>query len=233
MPAFGIAYRVTCQATGKSYIGITTRTLRRRWQAHLLAAQSSERRGATALVGAIRKYGNGAFLIEPIASASTPGDLLELEVLLIAQERIISPSGYNLNRGGNGSLDPTEETKARLRAAHVGRKQSPELIERRVAPLRGRKRPRHLVEQAAAKQRGVKRPGTGVVGRVMSAEARAKMRASHLGVKLSPAHVAKMIGRKRSEESRRKQRLAMRGKRFPNRKKRVAPVNPRQLTLPI
>ena len=50
----------------------------------------------------------------------------------------------------NLGLRRSDETKLLLRAAKLGKKHSPEFVERRVAPLRGRKRPNNEVERIRA-----------------------------------------------------------------------------------
>lgn len=161
MPLFGIAYKITCSISGKRYIGITKRTLNRRWSAHVLRAFGDDP-SASALAAAIRKYGKDNFTAETIACSSSLHDLLETEKILIAQENTKSPNGYNLTAGGEGGFDPAPETRARMRLAnvHLGKKQSAEFIEKRVASLRGRKYPGQTEKRRAA-QIGKKRKSWG------------------------------------------------------------------------
>jgi hypothetical protein len=124
-----IAYKITHKESGKSYIGITTRTLAYRWKRHCGDGQ----RG----IGmAIRKYGKAAFDWEHVASATSLDNLLELERALIAQEGTLVPRGYNLCGGGEGQFSPSEETKTLLRETRKRYKPTPETIEKmRVAGL--------------------------------------------------------------------------------------------------
>jgi len=51
----------------------------------------------------------------------------------------------------------SDETRAKFRAAKVGKKQTRELVERRTAPLRGRKRSKETLEKIAAAKRKTER----------------------------------------------------------------------------
>lgn len=128
---------ITNTQNGKSYIGITTRTVSRRWYEHCNVANSCGK----LLAKAINKYGEQAFEIMPIASAKTLENLKEVEKDLIVQFGTKVPNGYNLTDGGDGVFgfkhDPeqvkiradlkrgtksSEETKAKMRKAHSGEK---------------------------------------------------------------------------------------------------------------
>lgn len=115
-----IVYKVTHTTSGKAYIGVTTqRRPQTRWAHHCNVG----RRG---LGAAIKKYGRDAFSFEIIASARTRDDLLRLEAILIAQEKTVSPHGYNLNGGGNGTLDASPETRRLIGEANRRRNWSEE-----------------------------------------------------------------------------------------------------------
>ena len=128
---------ITNTKNGKSYIGITTRTLSRRWYEHCFVPNSCGK----LLNKAINKYGKDAFIIETIASAKTLKDLKEVEKQLIEQHQTKVPHGYNLTDGGDGvfgykfteeqkkrngdlkrGTKASEETKAKMRVAHSGEK---------------------------------------------------------------------------------------------------------------
>ena len=157
---YGIVYKITCVISGKSYIGITRQTLARRWNAHVIRALNHER-GASALAAAIRKYGRDAFIIIELGSEPSYARLVEAERDWIAHEGTESPAGYNLTSGGEGALNPSVETRAKMRSAHLGKKQSPELIAKRTAGQKGRKRSAAAIEASRLKQLGVKRGSWG------------------------------------------------------------------------
>ena len=131
------AYLITNKINNKGYVGITTRSLDRRWYEHRFVANSC----GQLLAKAINKYGEQAFEIKPIASAKTLENLKEVEKDLIVQFQTKVPFGYNLTDGGDGVFgykhDPeqvkiradlrrgtkaSEETKAKMREAHSGEK---------------------------------------------------------------------------------------------------------------
>jgi len=131
------AYLITNKINNKGYVGITTRSLSRRWYEHRFVANSCGQ-----LLGkAIKKYGEQAFEIMPIASAKTLENLKEVEKDLIIQFQTKVPFGYNLTDGGDGvfgfkqseeqrlksanlrlGTKHTKETKAKMREAHSGEK---------------------------------------------------------------------------------------------------------------
>lgn len=117
------AYVITNLVSGKRYIGITRRALHRRWSDHKVSA----RKGAkTALAGAIRKYGEGSFSIQQIASASSIDNLQALEIELIRQEKTLAPRGYNLTAGGEGVKGLPADVLRRIADANRGRQHTPE-----------------------------------------------------------------------------------------------------------
>lgn len=157
-PCYGVVYEIKCTISGKSYIGVTIRTLSRRWQAHVRNAHSGSQ---TALAFAIRKYGAENFAMTAIASCWDHDSLMATEQLIIVERKTRTPNGYNLSDGGRGTLNPSPQTRLKKRMALLGKKQCRELVEKRIAPLRGRKVPRDVVEIRASKQRGQKRRSWG------------------------------------------------------------------------
>src|SRR6516165_8432239 len=101
-----IAYRICNLINQKSYIGITTRALDKRLWDHCSRARNNP---VWIISKAIQKYGWENFQTEHIASSWDISSLLDLEALLIKQENTRSPFGYNMNDGGRGSFNPTEE----------------------------------------------------------------------------------------------------------------------------
>lgn len=130
------AYLITNKINNKGYVGITTRSLSRRWYEHRFVSNSC----GQLLAKAINKYGEEAFEIKPIASAKTLENLKEIEKELIAQFNTKVPLGYNLTNGGDGvfgfkqseeqkkrngdlkrGTKASEQTKAKMRVAHSGK----------------------------------------------------------------------------------------------------------------
>ena len=92
----GHLYKIT-GPNGKSYIGITSKTVEKRWKTHLAMARSG-RKGP--LYTAIRKYGLVAFQIQPLLVASWE-DINFYEEKAITLFKTLSPAGYNLLSGGS------------------------------------------------------------------------------------------------------------------------------------
>lgn len=90
-------YRLT-SPSGRSYIGLTGRSVKERWQKHGRTAQSCK--GRHPLYDAMRKYGIDSFLVETIACTYGLIDAQYLERLFIS----VNENGYNILPGGeNGS----------------------------------------------------------------------------------------------------------------------------------
>lgn len=137
-----LAYLVTCLTNGKQYIGITSMSVRDRWNNHLAYAEAGN---TTPLHTDIQRLGRECFSVELIANARSDEDAHELERILITQHQTLYPLGYNKSLGGGGSVGwkhteeslgkiraskvgkpRSEETKAKLRAARLGKKASDE-----------------------------------------------------------------------------------------------------------
>lgn len=91
--AYGIVYKITNLINGKSYVGITTRTLKQRFKEHCNADSGIGR--------AIRKYGKENFKKEIIDYADDNEELLELEIEHIKKYDSYK-NGYNNTLGGEG-----------------------------------------------------------------------------------------------------------------------------------
>jgi group I intron endonuclease len=156
------AYAITNLATGKLYVGITVRSLRRRWTDHLRAARDGVN---TALYRAMRKHGVISFSIVQIASALSREALKALEKDLIAQYGSLAPRGYNLTKGGDG-----------VDGMH------PDIVARTAEKNRGR---RHTETARLA-------IGAAHSGHEVTAATRAAIGAAHRGKKLSEEHRQKL-----------------------------------------
>jgi group I intron endonuclease len=134
------AYLITCTANAKTYVGITSRSIRRRWNEHLYDAR--QRNTKMAISRAIAKYGVDKFAVHALCSARSWSDICAVESILILQYRTRAPNGYNVSDGGNGPF---------------GVKKTPESVERSAAKHRGK--PCHPNTIAAAQaRRGIAKP---------------------------------------------------------------------------
>ena len=113
----GYIYKITNLKSDKSYIGITTRNLDKRWDEHKIAD--------TYIGRAIRKYGEKEFLFEELDKASSLNELVELErgyIKLFGSYK----NGYNQNIGGDFpealpiTLDGIEYETQTIAARHFG-----------------------------------------------------------------------------------------------------------------
>lgn len=111
-------YRIINKHNGKSYIGMTSRTVSCRWTEHLIRARKGVRNSR--LYCAIRKYGSESFDLQTLATADTEDELRSLEMQFI-EEFDTYESGYNCNLGGAGFLVFPDEIKKKIGAAQKGK----------------------------------------------------------------------------------------------------------------
>lgn len=226
-------YEVVCSANGMRYIGLTNGTTQRRWWQHV---NDTRYRAAGTLQAAIREFGQHQFTISIIDVAGTVGLARKRERELIADRGTMTPLGYNMTSGGEGSIGffksagtkrrhseallilgmkrppISDETRAKKRALMLGRKQSPETIEKRAAKLRGR--PAHPAVIAAATGRNTsqlcrERTAAANRARQWAQEARDKLRAFHTGLSPSPEAVEKTAAHNRGRKLPLEQRAKM------------------------
>lgn len=171
------AYLVQNKLNGKGYIGITTRSVGRRWYEHRFVENSCGK----LLSKAIKKYGEQSFEITVLASAvGNIENLKEIEKQLIVQHGTAVPLGYNLTMGGDGMF---------------GFKHSKETVERVAAKKRGTKMSAESKLKMHKAHLGEKNH---FFGRTHSEETKSKISEAKKGC------VGPWAGKPRSEETRRK-----------------------------
>ncbi len=90
---YGSVYCIENRINNKKYIGITTRSLQKRFKEHCKAES---------VIGkAIRKYKKENFIYYELERASTRQDLFKLEKYYIAKYKTFK-NGYNSTIGGDG-----------------------------------------------------------------------------------------------------------------------------------
>lgn len=158
------AYKATSQTSGKSYIGITSQSLARRWGGHIHSA--IKKMSTAPFHRAIRKYGASDFLVEEVGLFSCRAHALAAEIRLVAQAKTLTPSGYNGNPGGGmiaaTALVWTEARRQKVRLALTGRKIPADIVAKVAAKLRGRKQSPDRIEitrAAGKKNKGRKHTG--------------------------------------------------------------------------
>lgn len=119
----GCLYQLT-SPSGKSYIGISTKTCDQRWNKHVEHAMG--KRDAGALYNALRKYGPANFSRRTLAIADDWNYLCYLERRAIEVFGSKYPNGYNLAPGGEGVTGPRDDrTKALISEAQKRRFANP------------------------------------------------------------------------------------------------------------
>lgn len=119
-----LVYKITQKETGKAYVGVTKRSLHKRWLAHQSAAMRRSVVECRAFHAAIRKYGRAAFETEVLLDGITdPLALEEAEAYYISACNTMAPNGYNLKPRSRGVVH-TKESKARIGNALRGRPKS-------------------------------------------------------------------------------------------------------------
>ena len=160
------------------YVGVTHNTPRARLGRHISDARKAKATHHSAgWIRSLLRVG-----VEPLVKIIDEGagpSWVASEVYWIAWHK---EQGFDLTNHAVGGQGPvgcvrSPETRAKLSAANRGKKQSPALVEKRIAPMRGR---------------------------VVSDETRAKQSASMTGFKPSPETCAKIRASKASPEYREK-----------------------------
>lgn len=116
--------------------------------------------------------------VRMVASGLPEDDAFRIEQERISFWRSAGVDLANKTDGGEGvsGLRMSDAAKAKMSAAKLGKKQTKEQIDRRIAPLIGRKQPRCAVEASANKRRGLK----------LSDEHKEKLSAAHMGKVIPP-----------------------------------------------
>lgn len=151
-------YKITCLPTEKAYIGITSASLRVRWNNHVSSANRADHSKVNVprLWRAIRKHGRDQFRVEVLFTVKTRKEAEEAERQMIIAHGTLSPNGMNLTAGGEGtsgySKPHTEETKRKIAAGNTGRVHSEESRHLMSIARKGKKqRPEHTAKSAAAR----------------------------------------------------------------------------------
>lgn len=203
----GRIYLIRNMVNGKGYVGQTVRSVKERLREHWSDAKSA--RTEMALHKALTKYGIDNFSVIEIASAQEGPILNELERHFIENLGTLSPSGYNISRGGKGrasGFSVSEETRQKMSVARKGKPSSKKGIpvseeqkRKQSIAMTGRKPTEEQRRKMSEKSKGRKYPG-----RILSDEHKAKVSLSLIGNKRS-------VGRIHSEETKAKMSLKRKG----------------------
>ena len=184
----GIIYKLTFP-NGKSYIGLTRRSLKSRLSRHMYDAKN----GSDFFVHrAIRKYGTDSVIASVIATGNLE-DLPQMEIDAIATHNTLTPNGYNLNKGGQGNFDFSIDSRKRIGIATKKRWENPDYKKRMLNILNSRftdeeraERKKLSIEKNKERQRAKR-------SRWMSPEHRAKLSTAQKARVITLEHRAKIL----------------------------------------
>lgn len=109
-----IVYMITNKINGKRYIGQTVNSLKARITRH-------KRPGCSAIYSAGKKYGWENLEVKVLCRCDSVDQLNHREEYMIRLFNTLSPNGYNLKGGGFNKLY-SQESKASMSKAHIGKK---------------------------------------------------------------------------------------------------------------
>jgi len=120
-----IVYKHTCLANGKSYIGLTVKTMEDRWAEHCSDAKRNKKRKFFA---ALNKYGTENWTHEILFESNNEQEILDKEVEFIEKFDSIK-NGYNTSKdrfrtGITHREDSIEKMRESQRVAHARRRQN-------------------------------------------------------------------------------------------------------------
>lgn len=98
----GRVYSIVHKATGKTYVGRTTSKVNTRWRWHVHKALSAKNVHPLSLQAAIRQFGEHAFEVSEIATATSFAELMLMEARYIRELATMAPGGFNLSPGDTG-----------------------------------------------------------------------------------------------------------------------------------
>lgn len=195
-PAMGVIYKITNTLNGKFYVGKTKQKLEKRMAQH----RYESKKGSIGLGAAIRKYGWENFTVE-VLEVCPDEKLSEREIFFIAELDCKSPKGYNLTDGGEGLVNPSDETRAKMSANHPD-------VSGEKNPNFGKKTPPETCAKISVSNKGKHSERK---GKKNSPETCAKISANHadvsgeknpnFGKKTPPETLAKMSASKLGEKN--------------------------------
>jgi len=168
----------------KMYIGKSTQ-LSRRWRGHLKDLRGGRHHNRY-LQASWDKYGKDAFIFGQLEEISPDNTILlgqRESYWVTAFQSMSRHKGYNLAIVvPDGTAQASDETRARQRASHLGKKQAPESIAKTAAAHRGKKRSAQTIARLRAAN----------TGQLMTQEQKDKLREAKTGKPLSEEHKSKL-----------------------------------------
>lgn len=161
----GYIYKITNTINDKSYIGISIHPPGKgRIRNHLSGY------GNCIISNAVKKYGRDAFTYEILENNIFPELLPDLEIAYIKKYQTITPLGYNLTHGGEGTLGyrfsaeqrrRLSETRKGEKNSFFGKKHSPETRLKIGEAGKGRKHTTETRRRISEAQKGKSSPNKG------------------------------------------------------------------------
>ncbi len=202
MQAAATVYLATNTANGNRYVGVTRRSVRQRFTAHVYVAM---RRPRTYFHRALKKYGADAFTVDAVASCLRAEGASQVERDVIKQ---LKPE-YNQTNGGEFTVGRrfTPDVAERIRQGSLGKKRTPEMnaANRAQAKARYESDPAYRaklhasLEKASAaidQEKRIAAVREALTGRKWSDDARAKLSASCMGRRYGKDVIARMAASK-------------------------------------
>lgn len=118
-----IIYKHTCKVNGKSYIGLTVKTMEARWAEHCSDANRNKKRKFFA---ALNKYGIDNWLHEVLFESDNEQEIIDKEIEFIEKYDSVK-NGYNTSKdrfrtGIKHNPESIEKMRESQRAAHARRR---------------------------------------------------------------------------------------------------------------
>lgn len=213
-------YVIENSVTGFVYIG-QSRKVRARLNSHFSALRRGDH-GNPHLQNSWSAHGENAFSGFVLCEFEDHCECDKAEIFYIAWFKAVGIA-FNNDGGGRGPERFTEETRAKLRAAHIGKPKSPEAIEKTRQANLGIQRSEETKARLRETHLGFRMPESTKdkirqfhLGKPKKPEAIEKTRQFHLGRKRSPDVCEKnrqaRLGKPLSEETKRKLSEAGRGR---------------------
>lgn len=185
-------YLIQNLITGQSYVGVTSRSLDKRFKEHV---NNALRYGCSSyLYNAIRKYGPETFCCSKLSSHIGMDEAYAEEIRMIEYLRYIGASLYNISSGGNGSSSWSGEMKNKQSQRQTGRNLKPKTKKRISDSLKGRSLPeshRLAIKAALNKPECIKKRKAIFSGRPLSKDHKEAISAGMKSRMKNPAERAK------------------------------------------
>ena len=176
-------YKITNNVNGKVYIGQSI-NIKNRWKDHINALNRKDS-SCTLLQRAWNKYKQESFSFEILELCSEDMlDEVETKYIDIYDAR---NNGYNIEPGGNANKHLSDETKQKIREAHLGMKASEETRKKMSESRMGEKNPMYGQTHSEAALKKMSDAAKGRPGHRPSDDGLERIRLANIGKVMSEA----------------------------------------------